>query len=154
MNVILADGGLGRLLFCSCCLQTCLLGLIPCGDHSMVDVSPWGNHCKKKIKKSRSWISKTGRKRKKGKKKTPKFAVACLFYNSSRLLSLDRHAGLMAAAQGLIFKLPQTPVAPINEAAGWVREARWEHNSILLVVLTDSVLWGWIWRACAKWLCR
>lgn len=109
---------------------------------------------KKKNKKSRSWISKTGRKRKKGKKKTPKFAVACLFYNSSRLLSLDRHAGLMAAAQGLIFKLPQTPVAPINEAAGWVREARWEHNSILLVVLTDSVLWGWIWRACAKWLCR
>lgn len=108
----------------------------------------------KKNKKSRSWISKTGRKRKKGKKKTPKFAVACLFYNSSRLLSLDRHAGLMAAAQGLIFKLPQTPVAPINEAAGWVREARWEHNSILLVVLTDSVLWGWIWRACAKWLCR
>lgn len=116
----------------------CLLGLIPHGDHNMVDVSPRGNPCKPLWnKKSTSWISKKGTKK---RKKSTKFAVPCLFYNSSRLLSLDRLSSLMATAQGLIFKLPQDPVAPINEATRWAREARGEHNASRWVVLTDSVL--------------
>lgn len=71
---------------------------------------------------------------------------------SGTLLSLERRASLMATVRQLIFKLPQTSVAPTNEAAYRARKAHREHNASWLVVLTDSVLWAeceWpVQRAC------
>lgn len=116
----------------------------------MLDVSPHGNPCKPlQNKKCASWIPEMEiiiKKEGKNDKKTPPnlqlHAFSTTAALSCRLLSSERHAILMATVQGLIFKLPQTPVAPTNEAARRAREAHRDDNASWLVVLTDSVLWA------------
>lgn len=116
----------------------------------MLDVSPHGNPCKPlQNKKCASWIpemeiiiKKEGKNDKKNPPNLQLHAFSTTAALSCRLLSSERHAILMATVQGLIFKLPQTPVAPTNEAARRAREAHRDDNASWLVVLTDSVLWA------------
>lgn len=104
----------------------CFLGLMSYGDNNMADISLWGNPCSSHWNKIvPAEFLKREEKGRKRNKNPPNLQLHVFSTTvADRLLSLDRHARLMATVQKLIFKLPQIPVAPINETAQWARGAR------------------------------
>lgn len=118
----------------------CFLGLMSYGDNNMVDISLWGYPCSSHWNKivPAEFLKREEKGRR--KKKTPPNLQLHVFSTTvaDRVLSLDRHACLMATVQKLIFKLPQTPVAPINETAEWARGGAWWAWCQLICTSTGS----------------